>query len=149
MNYNLSHTTTTIMLTDKHIKQYLLHLSEQINGKYLDYTDDSIIFTMPIPEGRYQNIRGFLLHDQRGVFLQFCSKICALSDVPDLDFKALLAYNLKLIYGKLVVSDDDFLELVASLRYDLCTYEEVRTVLYEVGENADRLERELTGADVY
>lgn len=137
------------MITDKHIKKYLQNLAEKIDGKYTDYTDDSIIFTLPLEDKRYQQIKGFLRDDEKGVFLQLCSKVCALKDVPELDFREMLMYNQKLVYGKTVITDDDFLEIFASVRYDLCTYEEVKTVLFEVGQHADQLEHELTGADVY
>ncbi len=140
------------MTTDKHIKYYLRNLAEEIDGKYTDYTDESVILTLPLDEGkRYQNVRCFLRNDEQGVFLTFNSKVVALKGTT-VDLKDLLKRNNKFIYAKLVVTEEEeeMLEMIASVRYDLCTYDEVRLVLFEIGREADKLEDELTGGkDVY
>ncbi|MEM6299341.1 MAG: hypothetical protein AAF740_11700, partial [Bacteroidota bacterium] len=149
--HQLIHTNESIMTTDKHIKHYLKNLAEEIDGKYTDYTDESVILTLPLDGGkRYQNVRCFLRNDEQGVFLTFNSKIVALKNI-DVNLKDMLKRNTSFIYAKLVVTqEDEMLEMIASIRYDLCTYDEVRLVLFEIGQEADKLEDELTGGqDVY
>lgn len=137
-------------MEDKNIKGYLKKLAEELDGNYTEYSDDTVIVTMPIGDGRFQSIRG-LISDKgsAGILLVFTSTICRIHEYPDINYKEILEINYDLGYSKIAITDEDYLELMASVKYDLVTPEEVKHMVNEVAHTADRLEFQITGKDVH
>ncbi len=139
---------TANQATDKHVQNYLRGLAEEVNGKYTDYSDDTVIVTIPLSDGRYQNVKGYIIPRGDGVMLEFMSKVCKLEDYPDISLTELLELNHGLCYSKILLKDG-YVEVGSSTKYELCTYDQVRYMIFEVARVADELENRFTGEDVY
>jgi hypothetical protein len=105
--------------------------------------------TLPLDEGRFQSIRGLITEKESGLMLIFTSTICRLHEFPNVDFKRMLEMNYELGYSKITITDEDYLELMTSIRYDLANAEEIRYMINEIAQTADKLEFEITGQDVH
>jgi hypothetical protein len=136
-------------MEDKNVKSYLEALAQELNGNFTEYSDDTIIMTLPLDEGRFQSIRGLITEKESGLMLIFTSTICRLHEFPNVDFKRMLEMNYELGYSKITITDEDYLELMTSIRYDLANAEEIRYMINEIAQTADKLEFEITGQDVH
>lgn len=132
--------------SDKDIQSYLKKMAAEIDASYIEYSDNTVILTLPITQGRFQSVKGFIIHKNDHVFLTFTSTICRLAEFPEIDFRKMLELNFDLCFSKITL-EDNLLEVAASTMYDICTPEQVRSMLVEVANTADQLEMELTGAD--
>jgi hypothetical protein len=147
VTFALHHKHTKAMV-NKHVQNYLKGLAEEINGKYTEYSGDIVIVTLPLADGRYQNVKGYITPRGDGIMLEFRSKVCNLSEVPDVNPLEFLEMNREFCYAK-IMCEDGYLEVAASTKYELCTYDQVRYMIFEVAQTADNLEKKLTGVDVY
>ncbi len=139
--------SSTIM-EGKNVHGYLKQLAEEMNGNYTEYSDDTIILTIPLEDGRFQSVRGLIQEKQEaGMFLILSSTICRLHEYPDVDFRKMLEHNYDLGYSKITITDEDYLELAVYMKYDLVTAEELRYMVREIAVTADKLELEITGKD--
>ncbi len=136
-------------MEEKNVKGYLESLAQELNGNYTEYSDDTVILTIPLDEGRFQSIRGILAQREAGLMLIFTSTICRLHEFPDVNFRRMLEMNFELGYSKITITDEDYLELMTSIKYDLATEEEIKYMIHEIAETADKLEFEITGEDVH
>jgi len=136
-------------MEDKNVKSYLEALAQELNGNFTEYSDDTVIMTLPLDEGRFQSIRGLITEKESGLMLIFTSTICRLHEFPNVDFKRMLEMNYELGYSKITITDEDYLELMTSIRYDLANAEEIRYMINEIAQTADKLEFEITGQDVH
>jgi hypothetical protein len=136
-------------MQEKNVKGYLENLAHEMNGNYTEYSDDTIIITLPLDEGRFQSVRGLIIEKESGLMLIFTSTICRLHEYPDVDFRKMLEMNFELGYSKITITDEDYLELMTAIKYDLVTPEELRYMITEVIQTADKLELEITGKDVH
>jgi hypothetical protein len=134
-------------MSSKNIQAYLQKMADEAGGKYTEYSDNSVIVTLPLEDGRYQNVKGYIHEMGDGLMLVFMSKVCHLNEIENLDCQELLKLNGSLCYAKTVV-DDGFLEIVATTRYELCSHDQVKFMIYETARVADTLEKQLTGLDV-
>lgn len=135
-------------VVNKNVQRYLEELADEVGGKYIEYSNDTVILTLPLNNGRYQNVKGYIIPRGDGIMLEFMSKVCRLSDTENINFEELLSLNHKLCYAKTMI-DAGYLEVAASTKYELCTYEQVRYMVFEVARAADELEKKLTGKDIY
>jgi|GEM_PF-1791664 len=131
----------------KNVQGYLKQLAEEMNGNYTEYSDDTVILTVPLEDSRFQSVRGLIQEKDSGVFLILSSTICRLHEYPDVDFRKMLEYNFDLGYSKITITDEDYLELAVYMKYDLVTADELRYMLREIATTADKLELEITGKD--
>ena len=131
----------------KNVQGYLKHLAEELNGNYTEYSEDTVIITLPLADSRFQSVRGVIQEKNTGLFLILSSTICRLHEYPDVDFRKMLERNYDLGYSKITITDEDYLELAVYTKYDLVTADELRYMLLEVAETADQLEHEITGKD--
>jgi hypothetical protein len=134
-------------MSNKNVQAYLQKMAEDVGGKYTEYSDNSVIVTLPLDDGRYQNVKGYIHQMADGLMLVFMSKVCHLNEVESLDCQELLKMNAELCYAKTAI-DDGFLEIIATTRYELCSHDQVRFMIFEVANVADSLEKQLTGLDV-
>lgn len=134
-------------MQDKNVKGYLEKLAQELDGNYTEYSDDTVIVTLPLEEGRFQSVRGLITEKDSGLMLILTSTICRLHEFPDVNFRKMLEVNYDLGYSKITITDEDYLELMASIKYDLCSPEELSYMIKEIASTADRLELEITGVD--
>lgn len=139
------------MVEDKNIKGQLEKLAQELNGNYTEYSDDTVILTVPIGDSRYQSVKGFIREKeaQKGWLLTFTSTICRLTEHPEVNLKKMLEMNYSLGYAKIAITDEEYLEVVTSMNYELCTEDELRFMIDEAAHTADRLELEITGKDIH
>lgn len=136
-------------MKDTNVKGYLEKLAQELNGNFTEFSDDTVIVTVPVGDGRYQSVRGYIAQKDAGLMVVFSSTICRLHEYPDVDFKKMLEKNYDLGYSKITITDEDYMELMTSLRYELVTPEELKYLITEVATEADMLELEITGKDVH
>lgn len=131
----------------KNVQGYLKQLAEEMNANYTEYSDDTVIITFALEDTRFQSVRGVIKEKGSGLFLVLSSVICRLHEHPDVNFRKMLERNDDLEYSKITITDEDYLELSAHVKYDLVNPAELRYVLNEVALQADKLENEITGQD--
>lgn len=138
----------TKVTVNRNIQEYLKELAETTKGQYTQYSDDSVILTLPMGDGRYQNVKAFVHDTPDGIMLIFMSKVCHMDECTRVNTARLLELNAELVYAKMVL-DRGYYEVQANTKYELCTLEQVRFMVHEVAKTADSLEKEFTGEDRY
>ncbi len=136
-------------MEDKNIKGALETISKELGGSYTEYSDDTIIVTLPLSEGRFQSVKGLITEKENGHMLFFTSTVCRLHEHQQVNFREMLEYNFKLDYARITITDEDYLEVMAGIKYELCTPAEVKQLVLEVARSADKLEYQITGTDVH
>lgn len=128
------------------IERFLEELSVDLHGQLSEYSEDTVIITVPINEDEteFQGIKGTITERTEGVHMVILTgTICTLHDHTELDFKELLKKNFQLLYSKITITDEDYLEVEAATRYDYATAEEVEEMIKEVAVKAHDLKEEL------
>lgn len=120
-------------------------LADEIDGKFLEYSTENTIITVPVSRHRYQNVTGYLLNRNNTKVVEFMSRVCELHD--DIDHKAMLELNQELFYSKVVIHEG-YLKVAAAALLDHCTEDLIKDMVLEVARVADDLEHHLVGADV-
>jgi len=121
-------------------------LAFEIDGRFVDYSCENTIITVPLSRYRYQNVTGYLIDRPQGSMLEFMTTVCTLR--PEIDYRAMLELNQDLYYSKVLIHEG-FLKVAAAALYDHCTEDLVRDMILEVAHVADDLEMRLIGCDVY
>jgi hypothetical protein len=130
------------------LERTIRSITEELNGNTLDYSDNNIIATIPLDEGRYQNITTYLLDNGNGSkTIEFASRVCD-ADAPGIDYRYCLEVNRELVYSKVIIQDG-YIQLAASLLVEHATRDIIKDIIIEIAQKADALEKELTGADVH
>jgi hypothetical protein len=120
-------------------------LADEIDGKFLEYSVENTIITVPVSRHRYQNVTGYLLNRNNTKVVEFMSRVCELND--EIDHKAMLELNQELFYSKVVIHEG-YLKVAAAALLDHCTEDLIKDMILEVARVADDLEHHLVGADV-
>lgn len=120
-------------------------LADEIDGKFLEYSIENTIITVPVSRHRYQNVTGYLLNRNNTKVVEFMSRVCELHD--EIDHKAMLELNQELFYSKVVIHEG-YLKVAAAALLDHCTEDLIKDMILEVARVADDLEHHLVGADV-
>jgi len=120
-------------------------IAEEIDGKFLEYSAENTIITVPVGRYRYQNVTGYLIKRNNVKVVEFMSRICELSTT--IDHKAMLELNQELFYSKVVIHEG-YLKVAAAALFEHCTEELIKDMILEVAKVADELEHELVGADI-
>ncbi|EAY24256.1 hypothetical protein [Microscilla marina] len=137
----------------KNIEQLLESLSIELHGQYTEYSEDMVIITVPVndDESKFQSVKGYVAdrktsQNETAQMVMLSSTVCTLHDHPELDFKELLKKNYYMIYSKLTITDEDYLEVEAATRYEYATAQEVEAMIEEVARKTEELKQELLGA---
>ncbi len=130
---------------------YMQRLSEEINGRFLEYDTSKSVIVVPLKDGRYQAVQGTLrtLDDGHTQTITFVSKVCTYN--PDIDLKTFLLENRNLFYSKFAV-DNDFIKVEASVFIEFLNDANtsfLKQMIIEVAETADAWEGKLTGIDIF
>lgn len=138
----------------ENIEHLLESLSLELHGKYTEFSDNTVILTVPVnkAETEFQSIKGYIA-DQNTYLNQITQMIiltgtvCTLHDHPELDFKELLKKNYTMVYSKITITDEDYLEVEAATCYEYATAEEVEAMIKEVAMTTQQLKKELVGVN--
>lgn len=130
---------------------YMQNLSEEINGRFLEYDKTKSVIVVPLKDGRYQAVQGAVktLDDGHTRTITFTSKVCSFGRY--LDLSPFLSENRNLYYSKFAV-DNEFVKVEASVFVEFLNSENrnfLKQMIIEVAETADAWESKLTGIDVF
>ena len=136
--------------------EYLLEsLSLELHGKYTEFSEDTVILTVPVnkEETEFQSIKGYIAdretyQSQTAQMIILTGTIGTLHDHPELDFRELLKKNYLMVYSKITITDGDYLEVEAATRYEYATAEEVEEMIREVAIVTQQLKKELMSASI-
>ena len=128
------------------LSQIMQKYANEIDGRFIEYSDDNTIITIPLERNRFQNVTGFLTKRRNENVVEFMSKVCDVR--PDIDYRALLELNQEFFYGKIIIYDG-LIQVAASALFDHCSEVIIRDMISEVARTADDLEFKLAGVDVY
>lgn len=135
----------------ENIERLLKGLSLELHGQYTEYSDDTVILTVPVnkDESEFQSVKGYVVEREEGTqMIILTGTICTLHDHPNLDYKELLKKNYQMVYCKITITDEDYLEVEAATKYNYATAEEVEEMIKEVAIRTRKLKKELLGANV-
>jgi hypothetical protein len=121
-------------------------LAHDVDGRFVDYSNENTIITIPVKRKRFQNITGYLTDREGKKVAEFMSKVCDLR--PDIDYKSMLELNQDLFFSKVIIYEG-MLRVAAAGLYDHLTEDILRDMILEVAQVADDLEYKLTGLDVH
>lgn len=120
-------------------------LSDEIDGRFLEYSAENTIITVPVSRSRYQNVTGYLINRNGIKVVEFMSRVCELNE--EIDHKAMLVLNQELFYSKVVIHEG-YLKVAAAALFEHTTEDLIKDMVMEVAKVADDLEHQLVGADV-
>ena len=121
-------------------------LAKDIDGRFLEYSDENTIITVPLERNRFQNVTGFLSDRKGQQVVEFMSKVCNIR--PDIDYQALLGTSQELFYGKVIIYEG-MVRVASTALFEHTTETIIRDMILEVAKAADDLELELAGVDVH
>jgi hypothetical protein len=121
-------------------------LADDIGGRFVEYSDENTIITIPLDRNRFQNVTGYLSERNGQQVVEFMSKVCDLSD--EIDYKKLLEINQDLFYGKIIIYEG-MIRVASAALYAHVTEDIIRDMIIEVAKSADNLEFELVGEDIH
>ncbi|TAE68972.1 MAG: hypothetical protein EAZ85_13670 [Bacteroidetes bacterium] len=133
----------------KNLKSYFETVAKELDGNYTDFSDDTVIITLPVGDGRFHSVKGIIDEKKHGHMVVFTASVCRLHEHPTIDYKKMLEHNYDYGYAKITITDEDFLEVMAAIKYDLCSAEEMKFMIEEISHVADMLEKEITGLDKF
>ena len=131
----------------ENIESLLEELSVELHGQYTEYSDDTVILTVPVneDESEFQSIKGYVVEREPGKQVVILTgTVCTLHDHPNIDYLDLLKRNYKMVYCKLTVTDEDYLEVEAATNYNYATANEVEEMIREVAVRTHELKKELS-----
>ena len=134
----------------ENIEHLLESLSVELHGQYTEFSNDMVILTIPIneDESEFQSVKGYIvdrttLKGETAQMVILTGSVCTLHDHPEIDLKELLKKNYQMIYSKITITDEDYLEIEAATRYEYATAEEVEAMIEEVAMRTQELKKEL------
>lgn len=135
----------------ENIELLLKELSLELHGQYTEYSDDTVILTVPVNENEseFQSVKGYVVEREEGTqMIILTGTVCTLHDHPNIDYKKLLKKNFQMVYCKITITDEDYLEVETATKYNYATAEEVEDMIKEVAVKTRELKKELLGANI-
>lgn len=126
------------------LKQY----AEQIGGQFTDYDHTKSVIVVPIDNSRFQTVLATTQKSATSGREQavFTSKICEYN--AGIDARMLLEQNASFDYSKFVI-EDGYLKIEASCLPSNASESQLKEMIQEVAQLADRFELKFTGQDVH
>jgi len=121
-------------------------LAEHTGAVLIDYTEEISILSIGLPEGRRQNVRGFLRDRSQHHCIVLMSKVCEVESYK-IDYELLMKESNHLKFAKFVIHHE-YLEVKASVLLENIPLDFLHEVIMEVAQAADRAEQLLTGKDL-
>lgn len=134
------------MNNQPNIHEYFKKVAQKLDGVTMEYTDEIGIISLQLSNGRSQGVRGYFKHKDDHWALKLNSKVCALEEYPNIDFKMLVEKNNKLNEAKAVIHQEN-LEIAATIIFAEAHFEHICHIILEIAKVADQLEEEITGKD--
>ena len=122
-------------------------LASEINGQYSEYDDNRSVVIVPLKGGRFQSVRGGKVENKKygKSVIQILSRICRTSE--EIDYTAILDYNGDLVNTKFIVIGD-FLMVETTVFDDTIVPAQLKEMILETAQLADKWELAITGKDV-
>ncbi len=125
------------------IEQY----AEQIGGQFTIYDSTKSIIVVPLTDGRFQTLiiaieKSKILDKHHGVIT---SKVCEYTSTINL--KDLLEQSVRFDYSKFIIGDGH-LKIIATFPTEGTREDEIKHMIMEVAQLADRFELQITGRDI-
>lgn len=130
----------------ENIESLLKELSVELHGQYTEYSEDTVILTVPINEGEneFQSIKGYIVEREPGKqTIILTGTVCTLHDHPNINHLDLLKKNYQMVYCKFTVTDEDYLEVEAATNYNYATADEIEDMMKEVAQTTYRVKQEM------
>ena len=130
----------------ENIESLLEELSVELHGQYTEYSDDTVILTVPVDkdESEFQSVKGYVVErDASRQIVILTGTVCTLHDHPDINYLDLLKRNYQMVYCKFTITDEDYLEVEAATNYNYATADEVEEMIKEVAQTTHALKKEL------
>jgi len=138
-------TEKTIMTNFEDVHTCFQSLAEHFGATFIDYTQEISILSIALPDGRRQNVRGFLRERSHHRCLVLMSKVCEM-DNANIDYRLLFEEANHLKFAKFV-THHDHLEVKASILLENTPLDFLQEVVMEVAHAADSAEHKFTGGD--
>lgn len=127
---------------------FMRNYAQEAGGQFSEYDDHKSIIVLPLVQGRYQTIIGWIKDStvSNKQIIEISSKICQYKE--SMNLVELLKENSNLNYAKFSMVDD-YLKVEASAFTANISLEMIKEMIQEVAEVADHWEQRLTGIDVH
>lgn len=119
----------------------------EINGQYSVYDDNRSVVIVPLPDGRFQSVRGGKIDNKKyqKPVVQLLSRVCRTSE--KINYAELLEHNSDSIETRFVVIGE-FLMVETIVLADLLTPAMLKELIMATALLADQWEHKITGKDV-
>ena len=126
------------------VKQY----ADQIGGQFTSYDSSSSIVVVPVADGRFQTIL-LSISQSRGSGKErglISSKVCEFSS--GIKLKELMENHAQFDYSRFII-DGGTLKIETTFPIEGASEDDVKGMIQEVANLADRYEMKLTGKDIH
>jgi hypothetical protein len=130
------------MNLDKILEDY----ANEINGQVIPYDDDHSVIVVPVKNGRFQRVVGWVVRTGKYKYLEFNSKVCDFN--YQIDLKHLLELSNKYIFSRIVIKDG-YIQVASSIVVEHATEQLIKDMIIEVAQIADNLEQLLSIGDQF
>lgn len=130
-------------------KKFSRDYASEINGQYTEYSETTSLFTVPLPDGRYQMVVAEIKKHPRynKDIVHVTSQVCSAKD-KNIKFVDLLESVKGYIHSRFIV-DGDFLRTEASYFLENADKNIIKEMINEVANVADQWEFKITGKDIH
>jgi hypothetical protein len=116
----------------------MLQLSNTINGRFVEYTNDKSIILVPTEGNNFQVVVSQLIEKNGATLIELFSKVGELSADRD-NHQVILTINQELLHSRIVIKDCQLI-VTAEILLQNCTEQLLREVILEVSAIAYHLD---------
>jgi len=132
----------------KEAEQMLIQLISKHFGTYEQLFDHTLIVSVTVDQHQldYKGVKiNVVPHPQKSnaISLLIGTSVCTLHDHPEVDFMEMLQRNHDSLYAKVVVIDEEYLEVEALADYAHVIPEEITAIIREVAQMGYSLRKQL------
>lgn len=133
---------------DMDVTKLMEEYATEINGQYSAYDDNRSVVIVPLPDGRFQSVRGGKLQNKRykKPVIQLLSRVCRTTE--KINYTELLEHNGDSIDTRFVVIGD-FLLVETTVLAELVTPVLLKELIMATAMLADQWEHKITGKDIH
>jgi|GEM_PF-3065293 len=121
-------------------KRWILQLSNTLNGRFVEYTNDKGIILIPTEGNNFQIVISQLIEKNGAMLLELFSKVGELSADRD-NHQVILTINQDLFHSRIMIKEYQLI-VTAEVLLQNCTEELLREVILEVSTIAYHLDHQ-------
>ncbi|MES2730360.1 MAG: hypothetical protein V4714_01385 [Bacteroidota bacterium] len=122
------------------LKASMCQLAERIDGRFVEYSNDTNIILIPIDRSHCQAVISQLVHKNGEIVVEFSSKAGELNAGKE-NHQVILKINQELFYSKVVIQEWQ-LNVSAEVLLSNCTDQLIKDVILEVATLAHHLDHQ-------